>query len=142
MSSNDYKPIPTSPPSDSPRSSADEPHRPLRASTQAEFDRAPPSWWKRLALVAGLVFMLWLSFRLGTTGSRTDQPSKVIYASRFVPPPTSHLSSFISRLRPFHFPLPLPPATSPRHPPSPPSPETDGCPGTRMSSSTVPRRRR
>jgi hypothetical protein len=81
--SNDYKPVPTSSPSSSPRSSTDDqPHRPLRASIQAEFERPPPSWWKRAALVAGLMFMLWLCHRLGGMGWG-EQP-KVIYASRFV----------------------------------------------------------
>jgi len=58
-------------------------HRPLRAASQAEFNRPPPSWWKRALLILSLVFMLWLTLKLGGMG---NQKSKVIYASRFVFP--------------------------------------------------------
>ena len=56
-------------------------HRPLRAASQAEFHRQPPSWWKRAALIFSLVFMVWLTLKLGGMGR--EKP-KVIYASRFV----------------------------------------------------------
>ncbi|CAD6573937.1 MAG: hypothetical protein TREMPRED_000965 [Tremellales sp. Tagirdzhanova-0007] len=85
MASNDYKAVPTSSPSASPRASIDEPYRPLRASVQAEFDRPPPSWWKRAALILGVGVMLWATFKLGgmAVGPRGTGP-KVIYASRSV----------------------------------------------------------
>lgn len=57
----------------------DSTHRPLRASVEQEFARAPPAWWKRLALLAGIVLAGWISIKLGQSGKRD-----VIYAQRCV----------------------------------------------------------
>ncbi|ORY26674.1 hypothetical protein BCR39DRAFT_540410 [Naematelia encephala] len=82
MSSNTYQPLPTSDrPDSSPArpASPTEDNRPLRASVQAEFNRPPPSWWKRLLLIVAILFMGWLSVRLGGWKRKPE----VIYASRY-----------------------------------------------------------
>lgn len=53
--------------------------RPLRASIQAEFDRPPPSTFKRALLILTILLLGWASIRLG---SWTTKKPEVIYASR------------------------------------------------------------
>lgn len=77
-------------------------HRPLRAAVQAEFNRPPPSWWKRAALILSMVLMIWLTFKLGGMG---NSKPKVIYATRFVSF-LSSCSAFPSCLQPTHSPYP------------------------------------
>jgi len=77
-------------------------HRPLRAAVQAEFNRPPPSWWKRAALILSMVLMTWLTFKLGGMG---NSKPKVIYATRFVSF-LSSCSAFPSCLQPTHSPYP------------------------------------
>ncbi|GFZ48616.1 hypothetical protein JCM24511_06364 [Saitozyma sp. JCM 24511] len=54
--------------------------RPLRASIQAEFDRPPPSTFKRALLILTILLLGWASIRLG---SWTTKKPEVIYASRY-----------------------------------------------------------
>lgn len=56
-------------------------HRPLRASVQAEFNRPPPSWVSRAALIVFIIFLGWASFKLGG-GAWGGRKPEVIYASR------------------------------------------------------------
>jgi hypothetical protein len=58
---------------------ADPSDRPLRASIQAEFDRPPPSTFKRALLILTILLLGWASIRLG---SWTTKKPEVIYASR------------------------------------------------------------
>ncbi|WVR00196.1 hypothetical protein IAU59_007338 [Kwoniella sp. CBS 9459] len=105
MSSTAYQPIPTSsPPSSRPTSphshaqaqyetaldqgryrDRDPSYRPLRRSVQDEFNRPPPSWWKRVLLVIALLAMGWISIKLGSLGwgARKDDKPTIIYASRY-----------------------------------------------------------
>lgn len=76
--SSGYQPLPQSDPDASPRA-ADPSFRPLRASVQAEFNRPPPSWWKRALLVLALVVMGWLTVKLGGM----NRKPQVIYAQRY-----------------------------------------------------------
>ncbi|WWD03567.1 hypothetical protein V865_001621 [Kwoniella europaea PYCC6329] len=57
-------------------------YRPLRRSVQEEFNRPPPSWWKRFMLIAVLILMAWFSVWLGRKGMQEQKPT-VIYASRY-----------------------------------------------------------
>ena len=51
--------------------------RPLRAGVQAEFERGPPAWWKRVLLILVIVAAGWYSVKLG----QSAKPD-VIYAQR------------------------------------------------------------
>ncbi|AFR96925.1 hypothetical protein J008_04835 [Cryptococcus neoformans] len=99
MSTNSYQPIPSqSPPvsrSNSPSTSQttfpprpnhpsdgedEEYHERLRGY-QAEFNRPPPAWWKRVLLILAIIAMGWLSIYLGRRGM--SKKPQVIYASRY-----------------------------------------------------------
>jgi hypothetical protein len=56
------------------------PNRPMHAETRAAFNAPPPSKWSRLALIVGLVFLIWIASKLGQWGQPT-QP-QIIYANR------------------------------------------------------------
>ncbi|KAI6142748.1 hypothetical protein BKA82DRAFT_4190327 [Pisolithus tinctorius] len=51
-----------------------------RRVTDPRFNPPPPSAWKRIALIAFVVFLFWLSYSLSS--KKNTQP-KVIYASRY-----------------------------------------------------------
>ncbi|WWC71916.1 uncharacterized protein I206_105875 [Kwoniella pini CBS 10737] len=57
-------------------------YRPLRQSVQEEFNRPPPSIWKRLLLILALLIMAWLSIWLGKKGIKEKGPT-IIYANRY-----------------------------------------------------------
>ncbi|KAK4689856.1 hypothetical protein P7C73_g223, partial [Tremellales sp. Uapishka_1] len=88
--SNSYQPIPSSSPPRSRTSSPQQggtvnPNRPQHFSTQAEFDRPAPAWWKRGLLVLFVLFLGWLTVHLGSLGTKKPE---IIYASRYVPVPS------------------------------------------------------
>lgn len=80
--SSGYQPIPQTDPDASPRAGQSRPNdpsfRPLRASVQAEFNRPPPSWWKRALLILAVILMFWLTVKLGGMNRKPE----VIYAQR------------------------------------------------------------
>lgn len=98
MPINSYQPIPSqSPPisrSDSPSTSQttflprlnhlsgddDEEYQERLRGYQAEFNRPPPAWWKRMLLIVAIIAMGWLSIYLGRRGM--SKKPQVIYASR------------------------------------------------------------
>ncbi|KIR51457.1 hypothetical protein I315_06156 [Cryptococcus gattii Ru294] len=99
MPINSYQPIPSqSPPisrSDSPSTSQttflprlnhlsgddDEEYQERLRGYQAEFNRPPPAWWKRMLLIVAIIAMGWLSIYLGRRGM--SKKPQVIYASRY-----------------------------------------------------------
>ena len=58
----------------------DDANRPLRRQLRSEFNRPPPATWKRVLLVAAIIFMGWLAIRLGRIGK--DPRPQIIYATR------------------------------------------------------------
>ncbi|WWC64688.1 uncharacterized protein I303_107299 [Kwoniella dejecticola CBS 10117] len=80
-----YQPIPSSDPLDldsTPQHETDPSYRPLRRSVQEEFNRPPPSWWKRTLLILVILAMAWFSIWLGRKGMEEKGPT-IIYANRY-----------------------------------------------------------
>ncbi|KLT42207.1 hypothetical protein CC85DRAFT_228725, partial [Cutaneotrichosporon oleaginosum] len=55
---------------------------PHSRSTLEEFNRPAPAWWKRVALIATIIFLGWSAIRFGRGASKSKQP-EVIYATRY-----------------------------------------------------------
>lgn len=89
-----YQPIPSSDPDQNASSAIDPPtsageveaeddnvdidiNRPLRASTQREFNRQPPAIWKRVVLLLVILGMGYFSYRVARPGK-----DRIIYAQR------------------------------------------------------------
>ncbi|WVQ73048.1 hypothetical protein IAR50_002611 [Cryptococcus sp. DSM 104548] len=51
------------------------------AEFEARFERPPVAWWKRAALIVGLIVMMWVSIWLGRRGM--NKKPQIIYASRY-----------------------------------------------------------
>lgn len=76
-----YQRLPTS---DTAAAAADEDElslsNPYPRRTLDEFNRPPPAWWKRAALLFTIFFLSWAAIRLGRGASK--KAPEVVYATR------------------------------------------------------------